>query len=51
MLAIYLISKDNLEQLDRLEGYPDLYDRTIVEVEDGKGNKYDAWAYTMVEKI
>ena len=50
MLAIYLISKDNLEQLDRLEGYPDLYDRTIVEVEDEKRNKYDAWAYTMVEK-
>ena len=44
------ISKQDLEELDKLEGYPDLYDRIIVEVEDDKGNKYNAFAYTMVEK-
>ena len=48
--VIYLISKQELEQLDKLEGYPDLYERKIVEVEDEKGNLYDAVVYTMVEK-
>jgi gamma-glutamylcyclotransferase (GGCT)/AIG2-like uncharacterized protein YtfP len=48
--ALYVISKQDLEELDRLEGYPDLYDRIVVEVEDENGGKYDAFAYTMVEK-
>lgn len=48
--ALYVISKQDLEELDRLEGYPDLYDRIVVEVEDENGGKYDAYAYTMVEK-
>ena len=48
--AIYVVSKQELEQLDKLEGYPDLYERKIVEVEDEKGNRYDAIVYTMVEK-
>jgi len=48
--AIYVISKQDLEELDRLEGYPDLYHRIEIEVEDEKGNRYDAFAYTMVEK-
>ena len=48
--ALYVVSKQELEELDKLEGYPDLYDREVVEVEDAKGNKYDAVAYTMVEK-
>jgi gamma-glutamylcyclotransferase (GGCT)/AIG2-like uncharacterized protein YtfP len=48
--AIYVISKQELEQIDRLEGYPDFYDRIIVEVEDEVGNKYDVFTYTMVEK-
>lgn len=48
--ALYVISKQDLEELDRLEGYPDLYDRIVVEVEDEDGGKYDAYAYTMVEK-
>ncbi len=48
--ALYVISKQELIKLDRLEGYPDLYDRIVVEVEDEKGNQYDAIAYSMVEK-
>lgn len=48
--ALYVISKQDLIKLDRLEGYPDLYKRIVVEVEDEKGNQYDAFAYTMVEK-
>ena len=48
--AIYVISKEELEILDTLEGYPDLYDRIGVEVCDEKGNTYEAFAYTMIEK-
>lgn len=48
--AIYVISKQELNQLDKLEGYPDLYTRFAVEVEDENGNKYDALVYTMVDK-
>jgi AIG2-like family. len=49
--GLYLISKQELEKLDILEGYPDLYDRIVVELEDEFGNKYEALAYTMVEKV
>ena len=48
--ALYVISKQDLEQLDILEGYPDLYNRIIVEVEGENGDKYDAYAYTMIDK-
>lgn len=48
--ALYVISKEELDKLDRLEGYPDLYDRKIVEVLDQKGNTYDAVAYIMNDK-
>ena len=48
--ALYVISQEELEILDRLEGYPDLYDRINVEVFDGKGNTYEAFAYIMTEK-
>lgn len=48
--ALYVISKDELIQLDKLEGYPDLYTRIEVEVEDEKGKLYDAIVYTMVDK-
>ena len=48
--AIYVISKEELLQLDKLEGYPDLYTRIQVEVEDEKGNLYDAIAYVLVDK-
>ncbi len=48
--ALYLISKQERIDLDRLEGYPDLYTRIIIEVEDDKGNRYDAFAYIMVDK-
>lgn len=48
--ALYLIAKQDLHELDSLEGYPTLYDRIIIEVEDDNGNKYDALAYIMPEK-
>lgn len=48
--ALYVISKQELEELDRLEGYPLLYDRITIEVEDDLGSKYDAVTYIMEEK-
>lgn len=48
--ALYLISKQELIQLDKLEGYPDLYTRIVVEVVDENANKYDAFAYSMIDK-
>ncbi|MGO1468832.1 MAG: gamma-glutamylcyclotransferase family protein [Tissierella sp.] len=48
--AIYVISKEELDVLDTLEGYPDLYNRIGVEVFDEKGNTYEALAYIMTEK-
>lgn len=48
--ALYVISKQELVQLDKLEGYPDLYTRIVVEIVDEKGNKYDAFAYSMIDK-
>lgn len=48
--ALYVISKQELEELDRLEGFPLLYDRVTIEVEDELGSKYDAITYIMEEK-
>lgn len=48
--ALYVISKEELEILDTLEGYPDLYDRILVDVVDDLNNTYDAVVYTMIEK-
>jgi len=48
--ALYLISKQELEKLDILEGYPDLYDRIKVDLEDENGNIYEGYVYIMVEK-
>lgn len=48
--ALYVISKEDLDILDTLEGYPDLYTRIEIDVLDGKGSTYEAFAYTMIEK-
>jgi len=48
--GLYLISKQELEKLDILEGHPDLYERIIVEVVDDDGNLYEAFVYSMVDK-
>lgn len=48
--ALYLISKQELEKLDILEGHPDLYERILVEVADDDGNIYEAFVYSMVDK-
>ncbi len=48
--GLYLISKQELEKLDILEGHPDLYERLVVELVDDEGNLYEAFVYSMVDK-
>jgi gamma-glutamylcyclotransferase (GGCT)/AIG2-like uncharacterized protein YtfP len=43
--GLYEISKSDLENLDRYEGFPDSYDRKKFEVKDSQGNKYKAITY------
>ncbi len=42
--AIYTVSPEDIKNLDRYEGYPNLYDKIPVAVEDDKGNNYQAFA-------
>ncbi|MDY0236232.1 MAG: gamma-glutamylcyclotransferase family protein [Gudongella sp.] len=48
--GLYLISKQELEKLDILEGHPDLYERIVVELVDEDGSFYEAFVYSMVDK-
>ena len=43
--GLYEISKSDLENLDRYEGFPDSYDRKKLEVKDSQGNNYKAITY------
>lgn len=48
--AIYELSLDDLKKLDNYEGYPKLYEKIELKVEDEKGSVYEAFAYSMVKK-
>lgn len=41
------ITKDNLESLDRCEGYPNIYTRILVDVETVEGETYKVQTYIM----
>ena len=50
--GLYEISKSDLANLDRREGYPDSYDRKELKVKDDHGNIYKAITYFRIgEKI
>jgi len=50
--GLYEISKSDLENLDKREGYSDSYDKKYLEVEDDRGNIYKAITYFRIgEKI
>ena len=38
--GLYEISKSDLENLDKFEGYPNIYNRKELQVEDDQGNIY-----------
>ena len=48
--ALYAISADALESLDRCEGYPELYTRESLPVVDREGVRREALVYIMTEK-
>ncbi len=48
--AIYTVSPEDIKNLDRYEGYPNLYDKIPVVVEDDKGRTYQAFAYVLTIK-
>lgn len=48
--AIYTVSPEDIQKLDRYEGYPRLYDKIPVNVEDDKGNSHEAFAYVLTMK-
>jgi gamma-glutamylcyclotransferase (GGCT)/AIG2-like uncharacterized protein YtfP len=48
--AIYELSERGLRQLDKYEGYPDIYTRVNVTATDGFGNRMEAVTYIKVEQ-
>ncbi|CDX03438.1 AIG2 protein [Desulfitobacterium hafniense] len=48
--AIYTVSPEDIKNLDRYEGYPRLYNKMPVTVEDDRGNTYQAFAYVLTIK-
>lgn len=48
--AIYELSINDLKKLDEFEGYPHLYEKIDLKVQDSNGIFYEAFAYVMVEK-
>lgn len=48
--ALYTVSPADIKNLDRYEGYPFLYDKIPVTVEDGQGKSYQAFAYVLTVK-
>lgn len=43
--GLWLITKEDLEELDKYEGYPYSYDRQRVRVKNEKGEEFEAWVY------
>ena len=43
--SIFEISEEHLKALDSFEGYPEYYDKKIIQVKDENSNSYDAWVY------
>lgn len=48
--AIYELSLKDLNNLDKYERYPELYNKIDIKVEDDKGEIFEAFAYIMVKK-
>lgn len=48
--AIYTVTPEDIKHLDRYEGYPSLYTKMEITVEDEKGQSYPAFAYVMTIK-
>lgn len=42
---VYEVDETTFPRLDRLEGYPRMYDREVITVTDDEGQQHDAWIY------
>lgn len=47
--ALWRLTADCVENLDRYEGFPSFYGREVVRVSDHEGGGYWAWVYVMAE--
>lgn len=47
---VYLVSRDGLRRLDRLEGHPNFYHRVEVEVRSAHGAR-KVWVYTFPHEV
>lgn len=43
--VLYQMNQDCLDAMDEFEGYPEVFSRREVEVEDMDGQKFTAWVY------
>lgn len=43
--GLFEVTNDDLDELDRHEGFPKSYGKKIVKVHDAEGKDYDAWVY------
>ncbi len=48
--GLFEINEDNLAALDCYEGYPKIYNKKTVEVQDTDGNKYKALVYFRIDE-
>ena len=47
---LYSVTDDDLDRLDRYEGYPTKYGRLQATVEQGQGPVDDVWVYVVVDR-
>ena len=50
MGLLYSVTDDDLDRLDRYEGYPTKYGRFQATVEQGQGMVDDVWVYSVVDR-
>jgi gamma-glutamylcyclotransferase (GGCT)/AIG2-like uncharacterized protein YtfP len=43
--AIWEINEDDLKNLDKYEGYPNVYNRKLIIAKDDNGLEYNVWVY------
>lgn len=47
---VYEITDSDLKRLDKREGYPEAYDRSMKSIETPDGTSFKAWVYTVNKK-
>jgi len=48
---LYEVSQACMDSLDQLEGYPNFYDRVLVQIENSQGDIYVAWIYYLPSEM